>query len=85
MHIHMKSTKLQTLGADHAIEHLTLHETLDKLMAKTLHMYIDLIAQWITLYISLLNSIVRKKEVMHCRCTREIGTPYFGDPTTLYR
>ena len=34
----MKSTKVQALGADHAIEHLTLHETLDKLMAKTLHM-----------------------------------------------
>ena len=31
----MKSTKVQTLGADHAIEHLTLLETLDKLMAKT--------------------------------------------------
>ena len=34
----MKSTKMQTGSADHEIERLTLHETLDKLMAKTLHM-----------------------------------------------
>ena len=52
----MKSTKVQTLGADHAIEYLTLHGTLDKLMAKTCT-HVDLIAQWITLEV-ILNSIV---------------------------
>ena len=46
----MKSTKVQTLGADYAIEHLTLHETLDKVNGQDIT-HVDLIAQWITLYI----------------------------------
>ena len=46
----MKSTKVQTLGADYAIEHLTLHETLDKVNGQDIT-HVDLIAQWITFYI----------------------------------
>ena len=45
----MKSTKVQTLGTGHAIEHLTLHETLEVNGQDITH--VDLIAQWITLYI----------------------------------
>ena len=56
----MKSTKVQTLGADHAIEHLTLHETLDKLVAKTLH----ITAKWIRNY---------KLTKLHCHILSKKG------------
>ena len=47
----MKSIKVQTLGADYAIaiEHLTLHETLNEAIANGQDITrVDLLAQWIT-------------------------------------